>query len=409
MSKILKSSAIVLVALAAVGGATYSFFSDTETSTGNTFTAGEIDLKVDSQAHYAGLICKDTGDFAYKWQLENVAVPTTRPDLDGQPCSGSWTLSDLGPKYKFFNLGDIKPGDEGENTISLHITSNPAWACIDVALTKNDDVSSTEPELAVPDAADVPANLFDGELAQNIKFAAWLDQGNTPGWQNSDANKDNDDSGEGDNKWQGCESAQNCKEPLLFSNKSGPASDVLGGKTYALADVTTPGASPLTPGQTNYIGLQWCAGTQTVGTNSITCDGSTLGNIVQTDMMEADVTFRVEQARNNPNFRCVREETPVVTKLTLAKTVIPAEVVPDSAFTLTATGPTNISGIEGNVAVTNATVTPGVYTLTESAAGPGGEVLTWSCTGNATPEVGNSVTIAAGESVVCEATNTYTL
>jgi hypothetical protein len=139
--------------------------------------------------------------------------------------------------------------------------------------------------------------------------------------------------------------------------------------------------------------------------NTITCDGSTLGNIVQTDMFTADIAFRVEQSRNNDEFLC----TPRVatTTLTLAKTVTPAEVVPDSAFTLTATGPSVISGIEGAGTVTNAAVTPGVYTLTESAAGPGGEILTWSCTGNVTPEVGNSVTIAAGETVTCEATNLY--
>jgi len=35
------------VVLAAVGGATYSYFSDTETSSGNTFSAGTIDISVD--------------------------------------------------------------------------------------------------------------------------------------------------------------------------------------------------------------------------------------------------------------------------------------------------------------------------------------------------------------------------
>jgi hypothetical protein len=116
----------------------------------------------------------------------------------------------------------------------------------------------------------------------------------TPGWQGK-----GEDEGEGDNKWQGPQ-----YEPLLFSNQSGPASDVLGGKSYPLADITTPGGLPMAPGITNYIGLAWCAGTQSIVGNTITCDGSTLGNIVQTDMMEATIAFRVEQSRNNPNFRC---------------------------------------------------------------------------------------------------------
>lgn len=277
---------------AVVAGATGAFFSDTETSTGNTFAAGAIDLKVDSEAHYNGSVClPNQQGGGYTWQGGD-EYPV------GLPCTGTWEATDLGAQT-FFDYKDIKPGDEGENTISLHINNNPAWACVDVAVTKNDDVSSTEPELdGTGDLQNDPNNLMDGELAQNIKFAAWLDQGDIPGWQG----KGGVDKGEGDNKWQGA-----VKEPLLFSNESGPASDVLGGKTYPLADITTPGAQPMAPGVTNYIGLAWCAGTQTVDTvaGTITCDGSTLENIVQTDMMEASVAFRVEQARNNEDFRCV--------------------------------------------------------------------------------------------------------
>ncbi len=65
MWKIAKSSFIILAAAAAVGGGTYAFFSDTETSTGNLFTAGALDLKVDSESHYNGLVC--TGGV---WALE---------------------------------------------------------------------------------------------------------------------------------------------------------------------------------------------------------------------------------------------------------------------------------------------------------------------------------------------------
>ncbi|MFC1720748.1 TasA family protein [Patescibacteria group bacterium] len=46
MKKILMSVAMLVVVGAAVAGATGAFFSDTETSTGNTFTAGTIDISV---------------------------------------------------------------------------------------------------------------------------------------------------------------------------------------------------------------------------------------------------------------------------------------------------------------------------------------------------------------------------
>jgi len=304
--KILLSAGMLVFVGAAVAGATGAFFNDVETSTGNTFAAGEIDLKVDSEQHYNKMVCvpntltQQGGDYHWQPEVNFVPGPGHYPAV-GTPCDGTWSLTDLGPQ-KFFNFTDIKPGDEGENTISLHITSNPAWACVDVAVTQNADNDCTEPE----DSADSnclvtdPPSLINGELAENLNFAAWLDQGNTPGWQNSDEDEETNDSGEGDNIWQGSPA-----EPLLFSNQSGPASDVLGGKSYPLADVTTPGAQPMVPGLTNYIGLQWCAGTQAIVGNTITCDGSTLGNVVQTDSLEASVTFRVEQSRNNPNFRCV--------------------------------------------------------------------------------------------------------
>ncbi|NTW45470.1 MAG: hypothetical protein HGB18_00250 [Candidatus Moranbacteria bacterium] len=46
MMRILKSLFLISAVVAVVGGATYAYFSDTETSEGNTVTAGTLDLKV---------------------------------------------------------------------------------------------------------------------------------------------------------------------------------------------------------------------------------------------------------------------------------------------------------------------------------------------------------------------------
>lgn len=287
MRKILISAAMIAFVGAVVAGATGAFFSDTETSTGNTFAAGAIDLTVDSTQHYNGMVCTANAvgaQLPYTWQPGDGAQQPYYPP-QGSECNGTWAATDLdNGVYTFFNFNDVKPGDEGENTISLHINSNPAWACVDVDITKNDDMTCTEPELDVEDTNCVPdnGNNMDGELAQNIKFAAWLD--------------------DGDNVWE-------VGEPLLFSNKTGPASDVLGGKTYTLADSTT--GTPLAGGTTSYIALAWCAGNQVINTdlNRIICDGSGMGNEAQTDSMEASVAFRVEQSRNNGSFRCLPPET----------------------------------------------------------------------------------------------------
>lgn len=282
VKKIITSFGMIVFVGALVAGGTGAFFSDTETSAGNVFTAGAIDLKVDAQAHYAGLMCTNG-----VWVVESVQAGTTRPDLVGEVCDGTWAQTDLGVTHKFFNIGDIKPGDEGENTISLHVDNNDAWMCADVAITSNDDVSSVEPELAAGDVADA-VSTTDGELAQNLDFVAWLDNA-TP--------TSTDPGIPGDNIHQ-------AGEVLFFT--PGPAADVLAGGTLTLADGGT--GTPLPGGSTSYIGLAWCAGdmTASTGVGPISCNGATMGNMAQTDSMTADITFRVEQARNNSGFRCVR-------------------------------------------------------------------------------------------------------
>ena len=278
MKKIITSLGMVVFVGALVVGGTGAFFSDTETSTANVFTAGAIDLKVDSEQHYNGNECVNIGSSTlnYVWQ-GNAPYPVA-----GTPCDGTWTQTDLGITNKFFNFGDVKPGDFGENTISLHIDSNPAWVCADVTITSNDDMSTVEPELGAGDATNT-ASITDGELAQNIEFTAWLDNASTSG------------AVPGDNIHQ-------AGEVLYFT--PGPASTVLAGGSLTLADGGT--GTPLPGGSTSYIGLAWCAGdmTASTGTGAPTCNGATMGNIAQTDSMTADLTFRVEQSRNNAAFRC---------------------------------------------------------------------------------------------------------
>ena len=79
----------------------------------------------------------------------------------------------------------------------------------------------------------------------------------------------------------------------------------------------------------------------------------------------------------------------------------------NTAWTLTATGPTNLSGAHGAAAVTNAAVNPGTYTLAE-ANGPAGYAAAgaYSCVVNGgAAVVGNNLTLAAGDNAVCTITN----
>lgn len=279
MKKILLSLGIIGVVGAVAISGTGAFFSDSEVSSGNTFTAGAIDLKVDSQQHYNNAVCVDG-----QWQLEpGKTIALDQYPVIGSSCDGTWSLVDLLPTSHFFNFGDVKPGDSGENTVSLHIDNNPAWACADIKVTKNDENVAVNPELKAGDVADT-ASLFDGELAQNVNVFAWNDNGAGVGGV------------AGDNIWQ-------AGEPTLY----GPASAFSLGATttLALADPSVNGGAPLNPGVTSYVGIAWCAGSMTANAGVITCNGAGMGNTAQTDSMTADVAFRVEQSRNNSDFRCV--------------------------------------------------------------------------------------------------------
>src|SRR3990167_1862353 len=157
MKKILLSLSMIAVVGVVVAGATGAFFSDTETSTGNTFTAGAIDLKVDSQCHYYQYVGGQSGPNGDGY----VDVGCTDPDETGPVVMGNWSETDLeNGVHKFFSFNDLKPGDKGEDTISLHVYDNDAWGRINFNMRDNDDNGLTEPESDV-DSTDGADN---GEL-----------------------------------------------------------------------------------------------------------------------------------------------------------------------------------------------------------------------------------------------------
>jgi len=96
--------------------------------------------------------------------------------------------------------------------------------------------------------------------------------------------------------------------------------------------------------------------------------------------------------------------TVTCTELTLVKKVV-GEVAPES-WTLEADGPTPLAGATGDESVTNAPVTPGEYTLSESDGTTGYQLTSVDCgDSNAISET-NSVVINAGDKITCTLTNT---
>ena len=97
-------------------------------------------------------------------------------------------------------------------------------------------------------------------------------------------------------------------------------------------------------------------------------------------------------------------------KLTLLKTVVNtgAGTAVDTAWTLSATGPQTISGVEGDVAITNAAIAAGTYALAETGGPASYTGADFSCVKNSGAAVsGNSIVLETGDVATCSVTNTY--
>ncbi len=286
MKKIIVSASILVAVAALVTGATFSYFSDTELSAGNTFATGAIDLTVDNESYYNGVLSEQT-----TW-----TVPQN--------------LDDSG--LLFFNFKDLKPDDEGEDTISLHVNNNDAYLCMDLALTSNDDLSSNTPELKTGDSPEDVNNTWDGELAKNLQMFWWAD--------------------DGDNVYEEGENA--------ITNGVKTVADMFGSDhqfSAALADSQNNAwgneSEFIAGGETVYVAKAWCFGDLTLAPVAagqgqdptvdpgVNCNGKLLGNITQTDGITLDVAFRTFQARHVPGFLC-NEEKPRTAVITVIKQIV---------------------------------------------------------------------------------------
>lgn len=224
-------SVIGAVAAIAVGG-TIAYFSDTETSTGNTFTAGELDLII---------------------------------DIDGVQYNPL--------DRAIFTATDMKPGDNGEETLSLHV-DNDACGFVSFALDSDLDNGCTEPE-----KIDEPTCTSNdvGELNDQVNWVIWEDDGSTDGWDCPDwVPTCTADPQEGDNVYQ-----PEYEEVLTY----GPLDE---NKDWAFGG--------LKASDVHYYGFAWCFGT--IDPQTLVCDGSSVKNEAQTDSFSATMTITAEQYRN---------------------------------------------------------------------------------------------------------------
>jgi len=362
MKKILLSLGTISVTALLVGvSATGAFLSDTETAAGNTFTAGAIDLKVDNESYYNGAISEHT----------------------------TFGPSDLDSGFLFLNFTDLKPDDEGEDTISLHVNNNDAYLCMDMSLTSNDDVSSNEPELDTGDPQNTD-DAWDGELGSLVKMVWWVDDGDNVLEEGETLLSD------------GVQTILN-----FFGEDNAFSADLADSTT----NVWTGEPGPVFGSETYYIGKAWCYGTMALfplpqdGSGNLlspigsqgggfTCDGKTLGNESQTDAVTIDIAFTAIQARHNPKFTCDDEEKPPFATITVVK-----EVVNDD-------GGNNLAGtfqlFVGSTPASNGDpidVVPGAYEVSELGAQGYEATFGGDC------DADGNITLLANNSYTCTITN----
>jgi hypothetical protein len=174
-----------------------------------------------------------------------------------------------------------------------------------------------------------------------------------------------------------------------------PASSVLGSADYNITAVAKSSDLVTATGMTVTLSSNT--------TGICTISGTLVHNVAEgTCEIQADVAGDGDRATATKTTSWPIASVPV---LTLATTVVNDDGLSsvETDFTLQAAGPSTISGVEGDSAITSAVVTAGTYTLSQTAGPADYSASTWSCTAGSLS--GSDLTLANGDIAVCTITN----
>ena len=177
--KVLAGLGAVGLASAGAGLGTSAFFSDEESFESNTLTAGTLDLLVDWQQTYdfgdghtfVSAHPDHDGDGEQSIEADNDAGQirySDFPDEEDEDSNGAnikvLDCSNIPPLSEadfgtdpvtgeametLVQFTDVKPGDSGEITFSLHLCDNPGYIWMQAGNVTEDGGTAAEPEMAV--------------------------------------------------------------------------------------------------------------------------------------------------------------------------------------------------------------------------------------------------------------------
>ncbi|MEF8781269.1 MAG: hypothetical protein V5A46_11385, partial [Haloferacaceae archaeon] len=257
---------------------------------GNSMVAGELDLKLDWQQTYYGKngwvpvnAYPDHDDDG--WQ----SIEGAESEVEYEPgsplfldCSDLESGDDLpedvfdgpgGPQESLIELDDVKPGDEGEITFSLHLCDNPGYLWMFGELADESENGLTEPEASAP--GEDPEVV---ELADELRVTLWYDDDCDNVFDDGDEDSETIIVGGAE------EPANNPSLREVFDNLSDVNGIPLDGD---MASGDSGGERNCFSGETQHcIGFRWELPAET-------------GNHVQGDSLAFDVGFYTEQCRHN--------------------------------------------------------------------------------------------------------------
>jgi LPXTG-site transpeptidase (sortase) family protein len=265
-------------------------------------------------------------------------------DNGGSNAAGDWTLTADGTSFTSGVSQNVNPGTYtlAESGPSGYTAS--AWVCVGGSQTGSDIT------LALGESA--TCTITNNDIAPTLTLVKNV------------TNNDGGTAAVGD--W-----TLDANGPSTISGVTGA-----GAVTSAIVD-----AGSYSLGETAIAGY-----TQT----AITCSGSDANGADGLDLDPGE------------NVTCTFFNDDIGATLTLLKDVTNNNIgiAADTDWTLTATGPSTVSGIEVDAAITSAGVSAGNYTLTES--GPANYTQTAiTCTGGADTDGSDGLTLALGEVVTC--------
>ena len=196
--KVLAGLGAVGLASAGAGLGTSAYFSDRESFTNNELVAGELDLLVDWQQTYTAndemvfvnahpdhdadgeqsiVADNDDGQIKYSDFLDEDDPDSNGENIPSLNCENIPPITEASfgtdpttgeAQDTLVQLGDVKPGDEGEITFSLHLCDNPGYVWMQADNVTESEGVNTDPELAVDE-------LDGGDLASAINAKLWYD------------------------------------------------------------------------------------------------------------------------------------------------------------------------------------------------------------------------------------------